>query len=330
MIQVKNLSKIFKVHKKEPGFMGSLKSLISRNYIEKQALKDINLTINDGEIIGLIGANGAGKTTLTKILSGIIHPSVGEVSVQGFNPWDRNNEYRRQMSLIMGQKAQLWWDLPALDSFLLLKEIYQIPDQQYKESLEYLSNALMIKDQLKIQVRKLSLGERMKVELVAALLHRPKVVFLDEPTIGLDLMAQKAVREFIKSYRKQFQPIMILTSHYMEDIEELCERVVIIQEGQFIYDGKLDHIKTKYATSKLIKATSAEIEKFEQVQKNLPANLGKVTFERDQIMIHSPRESVMEAASYLLNNIKILDLNIHEEDISDIIEQVMRQGKVNA
>lgn len=330
MIQVKNLSKTFKVHKKEPGFMGSLKSLISRNYIEKQALKDINLTINDGEIIGLIGANGAGKTTLTKILSGIIHPSTGEVSVQGFNPWDRKNEYRRQMSLIMGQKAQLWWDLPALDSFLLLKEIYQIPDQQYNESLEYLSNALMIKDQLKIQVRKLSLGERMKVELVAALLHRPKVVFLDEPTIGLDLMAQKAVREFIKSYRKQFQPIMILTSHYMEDIEELCERVVIIQEGQFIYDGKLDHIKTKYATSKLIKATSAEIEKFEQIQKNLPANLGKVTFERDQIMIHSPRESVMEAASYLLNNIKILDLNIHEEDISEIIEQVMRQGKVNA
>lgn len=330
MIQVKNLSKTFKVHKKEPGFMGSLKSLVSRNYIEKQALKDINLTINDGEIIGLIGANGAGKTTLTKILSGIIHPSAGEVSVQGFNPWDRKNEYRRQMSLIMGQKAQLWWDLPALDSFLLLKEIYQIPDQQYNESLEYLSNALMIKDQLKVQVRKLSLGERMKVELVAALLHRPKVVFLDEPTIGLDLMAQKAVREFIKSYRKEFQPIMILTSHYMEDIEELCERVVIIQEGQFIYDGKLDHIKTKYATSKLIKATSAEIEKFEDIQKKLPANLGKVTFERDQIMIHSPRESVMEAASFLLNNIKILDLNIHEEDISEIIEQVMRQGKVNA
>lgn len=330
MIQVKDLSKTFKVHKKEPGFMGSLKSLVSRNYIEKQALKNINLTINDGEIIGLIGANGAGKTTLTKILSGIIHPSSGEVTVQGFNPWDRKNEYRRQMSLIMGQKAQLWWDLPALDSFLLLKEIYQIPEQQYNDSLEYLADALMIKDQLKVQVRKLSLGERMKVELMAALLHRPKVVFLDEPTIGLDLMAQKAVREFIKDYRKEFQPIMILTSHYMEDIEELCERVVIIQEGQFIYDGRLDHIKSKYATSKMIKATSAETEKFEEIQKNLPANLGKVTFERDQIMIHCPRESVMEAASYLLNNIKILDLNIHEEDISEIIEQVMRQGKVDA
>lgn len=330
MIKVTNLSKTFKVHKKEPGFMGSLKSLFSRNYIEKEALKNINLTINDGEIIGLIGANGAGKTTLTKILSGIIHPSAGEVSVQGFNPWDRKNEYRKQMSLIMGQKAQLWWDLPALDSFLLLKEIYQIPDAQYNESLEYLANALMIKDQLKVQVRKLSLGERMKVELMAALLHRPKVVFLDEPTIGLDLMAQKAVREFIKSYRKDFQPVMILTSHYMEDIEELCERVVIIQEGEFIYDGKLDHIKSKYATSKLIKATSAEIEKFEEIQRNLPENLGKVTFERDQIMILSPRDSVMEAASYLLNNIKILDLNIHEEDISEIIEQVMRQGKVDA
>lgn len=330
MIEVKNLCKTFTVHKKEPGFMGSLKSLISRDYIEKEALKDINLKVDSGEIIGLIGANGAGKTTLTKILSGIIHPTSGEVSVLGYNPWDRKNEYRRQMSLIMGQKAQLWWDLPALDSFLLLKEIYRIPDKQYNDSIEFLADALMIKDQLKVQVRKLSLGERMKVELMAALLHRPQVVFLDEPTIGLDLMAQKAVREFVKNYRKEFKPMMILTSHYMEDIEELCERIVIIQEGSFIYDGQLDHIKSKYATTKLIKAISSECDKFEHIKSTLPEHLGKVSYENDQIMIHSPRNSVMEAASYLLNNIKILDLNIQEEEIGEIIEHIMRQGKVNA
>lgn len=330
MIEVKGLHKTFKVHQKEPGFMGSLKSLVSRQYIEKKALQGINLTIGNGEIIGLIGANGAGKTTLTKILSGIIHPTSGSVSVLGYNPWDRKNEYRRQMSLIMGQKAQLWWDLPALDSFLLLKEIYQIPDQQYNDSVDFLADALMIKDQLKVQVRKLSLGERMKVELMAALLHRPKVVFLDEPTIGLDLMAQKAVREFVKGYRKEFQPIMILTSHYMEDIEELCKRVVIIQEGQFIYDGQLEDIKNKYAKSKLITATSLETDKFQHIAKTMPEHLGKVSHENNQLLVHSPRSYVMEAASFLLNNIKVLDLNIQEEEIGDIIEHIMRQGKVNA
>lgn len=330
MIEVKGLHKTFKVHEKEPGFMGSVKSLFSREYVEKKALQDVNLTIDNGEIIGLIGSNGAGKTTLTKILSGIIHPTSGSVSVLGYTPWDRKDIYRRQMSLIMGQKAQLWWDLPALDSFLLLKEIYQIPDKQYKDSIEFLADSLMIKDQLKVQVRKLSLGERMKVELMAALLHRPKVVFLDEPTIGLDLMAQKAVREFVKNYRQEFQPIMILTSHYMEDIEELCKRVVIIQEGRFIFDGQLENIKSNYATSKLIKATSLETDKFESLKKSLPDHLGRLSYENDTIQLHSPRGSVMEAASYLLNNIKVLDLNINEEEIGEIIEKIMREGKVNA
>jgi ABC-2 type transport system ATP-binding protein len=330
MIHVNNLSKTFVVHQKEPGFWGSVKSLTSRNYIHKQALKNINLKISDGEIIGLIGANGAGKTTLIKILSGIIHPSSGDVSVIGYNPWDRNDNYRRQMSLIMGQKAQLWWDLPALDSFLLLKEIYQIPHQQYLESVSFLADSLMIKDQLKVQVRKLSLGERMKVELMAALLHRPKVVYLDEPTIGLDLMAQKAVRDFVKNYRKEFNPMMILTSHYMEDIEELCQRVVIMQDGSFIFDGQLDDIKSKFAKTKLIRATSTEYQNFEMLRSNMPKDLGDLSFENDQIIIHSPRHRAMEAASYLLSNIKILDLNINEEDIGDIIEHIMRKGAVGA
>lgn len=325
MIEVKNLSKIFKVHKKQAGLVGSIKSLVSREYIEKVALDNINLSINQGEIIGLVGSNGAGKTTLTKILAGIIHPSSGEARVLGFDPWERKNEYRRQMSLIMGQKAQLWWDLPAHDGFLLLKEIYQIPQYQFNQSLEYLADCLMIKDQLNIQVRKLSLGERMKVELMAALLHNPKVVFLDEPTIGLDLMAQKAVREFIASYRKEFNPIMILTSHYMDDIEELCERIVIMKEGRFIFDGKIDTIQKRYARNKLISAHIKDSSELLKYKNSFPLEFGNIEITPSgNVTIQSPRDKIMDAAAFLLNSTKVNDLNIHEQEIGDIIEQIMR------
>jgi ABC-2 type transport system ATP-binding protein len=323
MIQVKNLSKTFKVHTKEPGFMGSLKSLFSRKYVTKQALNNIDLTVNPGEIIGLIGSNGAGKTTLTKILSGIIHPTSGEVSVVGFDPWKKDNRYRSQMSLIMGQKAQLWWDLPAMDGFLLLKEIYKIPEQEFYESVNYLSECLMVTDQLKIQVRKLSLGERMKVELIAALLHKPKVVFLDEPTIGLDLLAQKAVRKFIKEYREKYKPIMILTSHYMEDIEELCERVVIMKEGSFIFDGSIEKIKKDFATNRLIKA-SVSLEDFDKA-KNLQFDKCETLFNGGIITIHAPKELAIDVSKKLMNSVKIIDLNIQEEDIGSIIEEIMKK-----
>ncbi|MCO4754494.1 MAG: ATP-binding cassette domain-containing protein [Bacteriovoracaceae bacterium] len=327
MIKVENLTKEFKVHKKAPGLMGSLSSLFNREYITKQAIKDINLEIHQGEILGLIGSNGAGKTTLTKILSGIIHPTSGKVSVLGFNPWERDNRYRSQMSLIMGQKAQLWWDLPAADGFLLLKEIYRIDDKNFKERLAYLSESLGIEKELNVQVRKLSLGERMKVELIAALLHSPKVVFLDEPTIGLDLSAQKAVRRFIKDYRKEFNPIMILTSHYMDDIEDLCERIVIMKEGQFVYDGGIKQVHQKYATSKMVTAqASAGIDRYAEMQK-FPKSLGEIEIsENGKIAVRSPREKVMEAASYLIHYLKIEDLNISEEDIGDVIEHIMDKG----
>lgn len=303
--------------------MGSLKSLFSRKYVTKQALNNIDLTVNPGEIIGLIGSNGAGKTTLTKILSGIIHPTSGEVSVVGFDPWKKDNRYRSQMSLIMGQKAQLWWDLPAMDGFLLLKEIYKIPEQEFYESVNYLSECLMVTDQLKIQVRKLSLGERMKVELIAALLHKPKVVFLDEPTIGLDLLAQKAVRKFIKEYREKYKPIMILTSHYMEDIEELCERVVIMKEGSFIFDGSIEKIKKDFATNRLIKA-SVSLEDFDKA-KNLQFDKCETLFNGGIITIHAPKELAIDVSKKLMNSVKIIDLNIQEEDIGSIIEEIMKK-----
>lgn len=304
MIRVQNLRKTFVSHVKEPGLKGSVKSLFKRETRTKDALKSINLTIEQGEIVGLIGANGAGKTTLVKILAGIVHPTSGEATVLGFKPWERHNEYRRQMSLIMGQKAQVWWDLPALDSFLLLKEIYQIEDSAYRKNIEFLADTLMIKDQLKIQVRKLSLGERMKVELMAALLHHPRVIFLDEPTIGLDITAQKAVREFMRSYQKEFRPITILTSHYMEDIKELCPRIVIIKEGEFVYDGSLTNVQKMMGDEKVLAITT-------------PKETFKVTVER---------KDLSRRTQELLERHEVIDLNIHDPSIENIIENLMKNG----
>lgn len=325
MIQVSNLNKVFKVHQKKAGLRGSIDGLFNRKYIEKHALNSLNLSVKEGEIIGLIGSNGAGKTTLTKILSGIIHPSSGNVKVMGYNPWERHNEYRRKMAVIMGQKAQLWWDLPAMDGFLLLKEIYQIPKKEFYQSVDYLADYLDIKNQLNIQIRRLSLGERMKVELMAALLHSPKVVFLDEPTIGLDLSAQKAVRQFIKEYRKKHNPTMILTSHYMDDIEELCPRICILRQGQVVYDGKLNQLHQKYAHNKLIQANLNDPSKIKALQNIFPRELGTLSFKKDLASIIAPREKTMEAAKFLLNNAEVLDLNIKEEEIANIIEKIMMQ-----
>jgi ABC-2 type transport system ATP-binding protein len=304
MIQVRNLRKTFISHTKEPGLAGSIKSLFKRELKSKDALKSVNLEIKPGEIIGLIGANGAGKTTLVKILAGIVHPTSGEATVMGHIPWQRDNEYRRQMSLIMGQKNQVWWDLPALDSFLLLKEIYQIPEPQYKRNIEFLSETLMIQDQLKTQVRKLSLGERMKVELMAALLHNPRVIFLDEPTIGLDISAQKAVRQFMRQYQEEFKPITILTSHYMEDIKELCPRIVIIKQGEFVYDGALSDVQKMLGDEKVL----------------------TVTTEEKTFKVSVPRHELSQKTQELFEQNIILDLNIHDPSIEDIIESLMKSG----
>lgn len=323
MININNLNKTFKVPIKEPGLVGSIKSLVNKKYTQKYALKDINLKIEDGEIIGLLGANGAGKTTLVKILSGIIHPSSGSVETLGFIPWQRDNRYRKQMSVIMGQKAQLWWDLPALDGFLLLKEIYQIPDDQYKKTIDFLADELGIKDQLKVQVRRLSLGERMKVELIAALIHTPKIIFLDEPTIGLDLTAQKAVRNFIKNYRKDHNPIMILTSHYMADIEELCPRVVVLKEGSIVYDGSIDHLAGDQQKVKFIKAKISNI----NGSFSFPNHLAEISHFDDYIILKTTSSKLMETSRHLINNFEVRDFSVEDQPISNLVENIML-GKV--
>lgn len=318
VISVKNVSKHFKVYKKEPGLMGSFKSLFIRKYETVEAVNDVSFEINEGEIIGFIGQNGAGKTTTLKILSGLLYPTSGEISVLGFNPWDRKQEFQKQFALIMGQKNQLWWDLPAIESFLLNKAIYEIPDKQFAETLEKLSTLLDVKDILQIQVRKLSLGQRMKCELIAALLHNPKVLFLDEPTIGLDVVMQKTLRDFIKEYNKEFGATIILTSHYMDDVKELCERVIIIDHGTKIYDGELDKIIKTYARNKTLTITFAdevshkELEQFGTVK----------SISENQATLLVKRSDATQIASKILNKFKVTDLNIEEAPIEAIIREI--------
>ncbi|MBI3534916.1 MAG: ATP-binding cassette domain-containing protein [Deltaproteobacteria bacterium] len=327
MIKFQDISKTFKLHQKEPGLKGSFKSLFFRKWILKHALKKVSAEIKAGEIVGLVGANGAGKTTLVKILAGIIHPTSGSANILDYTPWNRHTEFRKQIALIMGQKAQLWWDLPAADCFLLLKEIYRIPKTKFNNTLDYLVSTLQVKDQLKFQIRRLSLGERMKMELIAALLHEPKIVFLDEPTIGLDLTSQNAIRRFILDYRKAHKPAMILTSHYMEDIEKLCRRIIIIRNGEFVYDGQLSKILSEHSQYKILTAKLAsELPNTQQSTKFLSTFGEVIPSEIHILKVKVPRRKIPEAASEILKNFPVIDMNIEEEEIGVIIEKLQQQG----
>ena len=237
IISTKNLSRSYQTYKKSEGIWNSVKGFWQRQYEEKVALHPTTLEIEGGQIVGLVGANGAGKTTLLKLLSGLIYPTQGEASILGYSPWSRDSNYLRQMSILLGQKAQLWWDIPAADSFALLAKIYDLDPVEAKKRVQELAEMLQCTGQLHIQLRRLSLGERMKMELIGALLHRPKVMFLDEPTIGLDIVAQNTIREFLDHYVVQYQPTIILTSHYMDDISKLADRLLLISQGKMVYDG---------------------------------------------------------------------------------------------
>jgi ABC-2 type transport system ATP-binding protein len=323
VISVKNLSKHFKVYKKEPGLWGSVKSLAIRRYETVKAVDDISFEINSGEIIGFIGQNGAGKTTTLKMLSGLLYPTTGEVSVLGFNPWDRKSEFQKQFSLVMGQKNQLWWDLPAIESFLLNKAIYEISDEKFDNNLKKLSELLDVEDILRIQVRKLSLGQRMKCELIAALLHSPKVLYLDEPTIGLDVIMQKTLRDFIKEYNEEFGATIMLTSHYMDDVKELCDRVIIIDKGKKLYDGKLKDIIDKYARNKILSVVFGESVPLDKIEQ-----FGQVKSHDDHsTTLLVQREKATQVASKILNKFSVQDLNIEEAPIEAIIREIFSHKK---
>ena len=324
IIKVSNLSKTYEYYKKQLGVWASVKGLFRREKLHKEAVKEINFSMEEGELVGFLGPNGAGKTTTLKMLSGILYPTSGEAKVLGYTPWKRQPEYQKQFALVMGQKNQLWWDLPAMESFILNKEIYEVSDADFKENLDELVELLDIKDILDVQVRKLSLGQRMKCELVAALLHKPKVLFLDEPTIGLDVVAQKNIRDFIKQYNQKNKTTIILTSHYMEDVKELCKRVIIIEEGKIGYDGDLARLIEKYAPYKVLKITfegegvkEVDIREFGEMHQFAPHS----------ITLRVPREKAKNVARDILSsNLPVDDILIDEVDISDVVRKIFSNG----
>jgi len=301
--------------------MGSLKSLVSRKYETVKAVDNISFKINEGELVGFIGPNGAGKTTTLKCLSGLLYPTLGEISVLGFNPYSRKPEFLKQIALVMGQKNQLWWDLPPIDTFLLNKEIYGIENEKYNIVFEELTSLLDVKDILKVPVKKLSLGQRMKMELMASIIHTPKVLFLDEPTIGLDVLMQKKLREFIKEYNIRYKATIILTSHYMQDVEQLCKRVIIINFGKIIFDGQLSSLVDKYAPYKKIRIIFKEYADPKKLDK-----LGEIdTFQYPELILNVPNKKTNSTASAILKNFEVEDITIEDPQIEDVIAKVYTQ-----
>jgi len=319
-IIVDRLVKNFEVNQKEPGLSGAIKSLFSPKKKTIHALKGISFTIQPGELVGFIGPNGAGKTTTLKTLSGLLYPSSGFVEVLEHDPWKRPPEYLKQIALVMGQKNQLWWDLPAIETFELNRAIYEIPTKTYNENLKELADLLEIGKFINTPVRKLSLGQRMRMELTAALLHKPKVLFLDEPTIGLDLIAQQKMRDFIYDYNTKFGATIILTSHNMDDLTDLARRVIVIDEGALLFDGALEELVSKFAKEKIIKARLSNGENLRNLE-----SIGKVKkLAFPEVVIAVPREATAVAASELLQNFPVEDLTIEEVPIEDIIRKVFR------
>lgn len=318
IISVRNLSKHYKVYRKEPGLMGSVKSLFNRKYEVVKAVDDISFDINEGELLGFIGPNGAGKTTTLKTLSGLLYPSSGKVSVLGHTPFQRKTAFLKQIALVMGQKNQLWWDLPGMESLLLNKEIYEVPDSKFKEVVGDLSRILDAEEFLHIQVRKLSLGQRMKMELMASLIHSPKVLFLDEPTIGLDVVMQKNLRDFIKEYNKKYNATIILTSHYMGDVEELCKRVIIINHGKILFGGLLSDLVQKHAPYKVINVVLKD-----QINPKKLEGLGEiVSFTFPKLVINTKNKNANDTIAKLLKTLSVEDITIEDPAIEDIIRDI--------
>ncbi len=320
IIRVRELRKEFKTYKKEPGIIGSLKSLVRRRYKIKVAVDDISFDVKKGEFLGFIGPNGAGKSTTIKMLTGILTPTSGEAKVLGFVPWKQREKYVKHIGVIFGQKSQLWWDLPPLDTFHLLKEIYEIDKKEFEERLERLVKLLKVKDVQKIPVRNLSLGERMKCEFITALLHDPKVLFLDEPTIGLDVVAKENIRKFLMLMNKREKKTIILTTHDMSDVEELCKRVILIDKGKIIYDGPLKKLKEKFVENKLVEVEFSK----EYREIFLPEGCSLIYSSKYKagIEVDLKKASVSSLITFLLNNFEVKDLSIKEPKIEEVIRKV--------
>ena len=323
IITVEHLSKHFKVYKRRTGFWGGLRNIVSREHSIIRAVDDVSFTLERGELVGYIGANGAGKSTTIKMLTGILVPTSGQIDVMGLVPSERRKENARRIGVVFGQRTQLWWDLPVIESFDLLKHIYAIPQNVYKQNLEFFSELLQLYPFLDTPVRKLSLGQRMRCDLTAALLHNPEILYLDEPTIGLDVVAKEHIRQFLKKINAERQVTVILTTHDLNDVEKVCQRLLIIDSGKIIYDGGIDALKQRYGKTRMLIVDLAQA--YPDIKLD-GANMTRrednriwLTFDRDTI-------SASELIAQLIARYEIKDLTISEPEIEEIVRRIYEWG----
>ena len=325
VIEAHDLTKVYRSYRKERGLWGSIKGLVKRQYTETRAADQVSFQIEEGEFVGFLGPNGAGKTTVLKMLSGLLNPTSGQARVLGFIPWERRNEMKRQFSLLMGQKNALWWDLPAQESLELNRAIYEIDRTRFAKIVGGLSELLEVQDKMNVMVRELSLGERMKMELISALIHEPRVLFLDEPTIGLDVVSQKRVREFLRIYNEEHRIVTMLTSHYMQDIEALCRRVIIIDHGKIFFDGPLSRIIDRFSGHKILSLTfevpvTRDFSPFGEVIEQTPVS----------VQLKVPRAKVTETCRQLLEACNVSDINVQELPVEEVIRQLFGERSTQA
>ncbi|MCA8998172.1 MAG: ABC transporter ATP-binding protein [Planctomycetaceae bacterium] len=324
-IEARGLTKTYRVYQKREGVWASITGLFHREFKTVEAVRDVSFSIEEGEMVAFLGPNGAGKTTTLKLLSGLIYPTSGEAQVLGYVPWKREHAFRRRFSLVMGQKNQLWWDLPAQESFQLHREIYRIPDEQFRKRRDELTELLEVKDLVGQPVRELSLGERMRMELIAALLHSPEVLLLDEPTIGLDVVSQRRVQEFLRYYQAERKITVILTSHYMKDVEALCRRAIIINDGEIKHDGPLSEIVERLSRHKIILLQFGMNEQPENLERF--GNVIEVMPPRAKIEVD--RQLVPEVLAAILAEYQIADVGVQDRPLEDVIAEVFSQSNAN-
>ena len=330
MIEIQNLTKEFKKPIRKEGVIGMFKTLFSRKYETKVAVNHINLKINDGEIVGYIGSNGAGKSTSIKMMCGILTPSEGKVLIDGIEPYKKRKQIANRIGVVFGQKTQLWWDIPLIETFKVLKEVYQISDEDYKERIEFLSSTLDINNFINQPVRTLSLGQRMRADFAASLIHNPKILYLDEPTIGLDVLVKDKIRKAIKILNKKYKTTIILTTHDMKDIEELCSRIIIIDKGKILYDGNLENIKYKFGNIKtIIFKNNTKFNKDELIKEFKKISI-KENDSNDILISFSLNEVNLDNLLLsLINKYKVEDFKINDISIEDITKELYENSKEN-